>query len=177
MTVEEIMGRLREMKIKTLILTGGEPLLSQKRQAFKDLLVACDDAGISVNVETNGTLIPSAPAEELVDVFAVSPKLAHGGDAEDKRIKPDALAKFATLARQGRAFFKFVAQQPSDFAEVDDFIWEFDLPANSIWIMPEGVTPERQLEVMRDLADSVLERGWNLSPRIHVLIWGNRRGV
>jgi hypothetical protein len=42
--------------------------------------------------------------------------------------------------------------------------------------MAEGTTTERQLEVMRQIADEVVGRGWHLSARLHVLLWGDTRG-
>jgi hypothetical protein len=42
--------------------------------------------------------------------------------------------------------------------------------------MPQGATSAGVLAGMRDLADQALARGWNLSPRLHVLLWENARG-
>jgi hypothetical protein len=42
--------------------------------------------------------------------------------------------------------------------------------------MPEGTdrtTLERRSAV---LADHVLKRGWNLTTRLHILLWGDARG-
>jgi 7-carboxy-7-deazaguanine synthase len=42
--------------------------------------------------------------------------------------------------------------------------------------MPEGVTAEKILAGMRQLADEVLARGWHLTSRMHVLLWGESVG-
>jgi 7-carboxy-7-deazaguanine synthase len=42
--------------------------------------------------------------------------------------------------------------------------------------MPEGVPAEKVLAGMRQLADEVLSRGWHLTSRMHVLLWGDARG-
>jgi organic radical activating enzyme len=43
--------------------------------------------------------------------------------------------------------------------------------------MPEGTDPAAVGERLRQLAPDVLARGWNLTPRLHILLWGDRRGV
>ena len=45
-----------------------------------------------------------------------------------------------------------------------------------IWIMPQATTVERVLTVMQQVADDVLARGWSLTPRLHILLWGDVRG-
>jgi 7-carboxy-7-deazaguanine synthase len=42
--------------------------------------------------------------------------------------------------------------------------------------MPEGTDPVTVTERARALADPVLARGWHLTPRLHVLLWGDERG-
>ena len=40
-----------------------------------------------------------------------------------------------------------------------------------VWIMPIGGTPERMVTGLVELADEVVERGWNMTGRLHVLAW------
>jgi hypothetical protein len=42
--------------------------------------------------------------------------------------------------------------------------------------MPEGTTSDQILCRLRELADPVLARGWNLTPRLHTLLWEDTRG-
>lgn len=51
----------------------------------------------------------------------------------------------------------------------------FDLP--SVWIMPIGRTADDVTKHMSELADAVVERGWNLTTRLHTLLWDEKRGV
>ncbi len=154
-----------------VVITGGEPLLQQDR--LVPLVAGLAAAGRRVEVETNGTLAPSPVFAGSVAGFSVSPKLtsfAAPGDAR-RRIDPGALR---ALAATGRAVFKFVASTVADLEEIADLQRRFDLAP--VWVMAEGTTTERQLEVMRQIADEVVGRGWHLSARLHVLLWGDTRG-
>jgi organic radical activating enzyme len=135
------------------------------------LLEACAARGWSVEVETNGTIVPADAVSALVAQWNVSPKLANSGVPEQLRIRPDALAAFVG---SGRAAFKFVAGSLDDLDEVASLVDAHRLAP--VWIMPEGTDPDVVLEGARRLADPVLDRGWNLTTRLHVLLWGDGRG-
>jgi organic radical activating enzyme len=152
-------------------MTGGEPMAQQRNIPLLYALT-----GLKIDIETNGTIMPKDETIEAVDLFCVSPKLAHAGDPEEMRLKPEVLAKFAELSKVGKAMFKFVAEKEEDFAEIETFIEAGNIPQEAVWIMPEGFTPERHMANLTKLADKVIERGWNLTSRLHVLIWGTERG-
>ena len=169
LSVAEVLTRLEGIGAPMVVVTGGEPLLQQVGLA--PLLCLLKERGVRVEVETAGTIVP-AMADGLVDQWNVSPKLANSGNPLERRYKPDVLRSFEAT---GRAIFKFVACEPSDLDEADAIVDECGL--TNVWIMPEGTdaaTLERRSSV---LADDVVKRGWNLTTRLHILLWGDRRGV
>jgi organic radical activating enzyme len=125
---------------------------------------------MAVEVETAGTIAPEL--DGLVDRWNVSPKLASSGNPRERRYKPDVLRAFEAT---GRAAFKFVVGAPSELDEVQDIVDECGL--TSVLVMPEGVDAPTVLARMQELAGPVLARGWDLTPRLHILLWGDRRGV
>ncbi|MGH3737672.1 MAG: hypothetical protein ACRDT6_18980 [Micromonosporaceae bacterium] len=154
-----------------VVVTGGEPLLQQDLLA--PLVQTLVDAGRRVEVETNGTVVPSQPLAGTVTRFNVSPKLAGfaaTGDAQ-RRVNPEALR---ALGATGRAVFKFVATGLDDLDEVAELQRRFDL--HPVWVMPEATAAGTLLDAMRRIAEEVVARGWNLSTRLHVLLWGDARG-
>lgn len=170
-TAAEILGWALGYPTELLVVTGGEPLLQQ--EMLVPLVTAWAGAGRRVEVETNGTIVPAAALADAVAGFNVSPKLASfaaSGDAR-RRINPEALR---ALVDCGRAVFKFVASSTADLDEIAELQREFAL--RPVWVMPEGTTTERLLEMMRALAEEVVARGWHLSTRLHVLLWGDARG-
>ena len=130
------------------------------------------DRGMRIEVETSGVIAPMPDVVALVDQWNVSPKLANSGMDLPRRIAPDALAAFVAT---GRAIFKFVVVDPADLDEVAELVDEHRL--RPVWVMPEGTDAATIADRLRTLAEPVLERGWHLTPRLHVLVWGDRRGV
>jgi 7-cyano-7-deazaguanosine (preQ0) biosynthesis protein QueE len=168
MDVDEVLARLDAMDVDMVVVTGGEPLLQQR--GLEPLLRAMKERGWRVEVETAGTITPAAP--ELVDQFNVSPKLANSGNPLERRYRPDVLRAFQAT---GRAVFKFVACESSDLEEAGAMVDECGL--SEIWVMPEGVDAATLASRSRHLADEVVSRGWKLTTRLHILLWGDRRGV
>lgn len=167
--VPDILARLDAMGVDLVVVTGGEPLLQQRH--LPPLLAGARERGWTVEVETAGTLAPG-PGTDLVDRFNVSPKLANSGMAGERRYRPDVLRAFQST---GRAVFKFVVAGPEDLPEADAIVAECGL--SQVWVMPEGTDAPTVVARLAELAPHVVARRWNLTPRLHVLAWGDRRGT
>ncbi len=166
--------RLASFPCRHVVLTGGEPLLQQDELLETIHLLRELDPSWTFEVETNGTRVPAPAFDAAIAQFNVSPKLAHSGMDEVLRIVPAALQHFA---RHPRAWFKFVAASPADLATIEELAARFNLPPDRIVLMPEGRTAAGLDRISADLAAAVLERGWRFSDRLHVRLWGDRRGV
>lgn len=169
-TVRSVADEVARMDVPLCVITGGEPLSQRgKVGALARLLhpwVGCE-------VETNGTVNPG-PAATHVEAFNVSPKLANSGVAFEKRYKP---AVLRNLTHTGKARFKFVCSSVADLDEVDWIVSDAELPAGSVWVMPAGTDAATIAARLEALADAVVRRGYNLSGRLHVTVYGDRRGV
>lgn len=165
-TVDDVLAEVDAMgPVELLVVTGGEPLLQQSR--LVPLLRGATERGLRVEVETAGTLAPDDEVVALVDRFNVSPKLANSGNPAERRHRPEALRAFEAT---GKAVFKFVVRDIGELDEVAAF------GVGPVWVMPEGIDAVVLTERMQALAPAVLARGWHLTPRLHVLLWGDRRG-
>lgn len=169
-SVDEVVAQVEAMRVPLVVITGGEPLLQQR--ALASLLERLRSSGHEIEVETAGTIPPAPEVVGLVDRFNVSPKLANSGNPVERRYRPDVLRAFRAT---GTSAFKFVAAGPDDLDEVERIVRECGLA--NVWIMPEGITPADVIDRGRLLAEPVARRGWNLTTRLHILLWGDRRGV
>ncbi|MFC4242646.1 7-carboxy-7-deazaguanine synthase QueE [Gryllotalpicola reticulitermitis] len=158
--------------INLLVITGGEPQLQQS--SILELITALrvNSPNLRVEIETNGTIPPTPQFAEAIDLFVVSPKLANSSVPEKRRLRHRALASFPP----DRSALKFVVTDPRELEEVAAVRAITGLPPNRTWIMPEGTTPDSVLRGLQRLSEPVARAGYNLSPRLHILMWGDARG-
>jgi organic radical activating enzyme len=152
-----------------LVITGGEPLIQQA--ALPPLLDAAGRAGWRVEIETNGTIRPLPTVIRPFVRFNVSVKLAGSGVAEGRRIRPIAIR---ALAAAGQVTWKFVVDQAGDIGEIARLQDQFGL--DPVWVMPQGTTAAQVLGRLPQLAEHALAHRWHLTPRLHILLWGDARG-
>jgi 7-carboxy-7-deazaguanine synthase len=170
-SVAEVAQIVNDATSRRLVLTGGEPLLQQR--ALKEFFarVAPD---ITVEVETNGTIAPEPPALSRVNQWNVSPKLSNAGDPEHFRIKPEVLR---VLHDTGRAYLKLVVRGDADYAEADALVAQLAWPSDRVLLMPEATDRESLRARSFDVAEAARARSFRFSSRLHLELWGGRRGT
>ena len=170
MHLNEIRDIILDYGSRLLVISGGEPLLWQDRLAT---LVESMPLNIKIEFETNGTISPSKLRTLICD-FNVSPKLQNSNNGVRKtKVHPD----FIQLNKEGRVIFKFVVSSTDDFIEIDEFVSENKIKSDTVYIMPEGVDKETICSRMTWLFDECVVRDYNLSTRMHVLAFGDKKGV
>jgi organic radical activating enzyme len=130
--------------------------------------------GISIEIETNGTVAPHPALDPLVSQYNVSPKLAHSGNPAELAQIPERLTAWA---QDERAWFKFVVATPDDLAEVLSLVETYALPRRRVFVMPEGTDSATLRERERWLAPLALEHGLRLTDRMHIHLYGDTRGT
>jgi 7-carboxy-7-deazaguanine synthase len=136
------------------------------------------ERGLHITIETAGTVF--APVS--CDLMSISPKLANstpddarwGRQHERLRIQPQALAE---LMARYEYQLKFVIERPGDLDEVRSLVESLGADREHVILMPEGTDAERLRERGIWLAELCKSEGFRFSPRLHVDLWGNRRGV
>jgi len=148
-----------------LVISGGEPMLQSLRIAE----LIHNLVGWDIEIETAGTV--PVPIGFPVCQFNVSPKLGHSGNSVEKRRSIESLNTYKTKG----TIWKFVAGQVSDFMEIDYLVETVGM--SPVYIMPLTLPDmDHRLTAMR-LLPSIMERNYRLSARLHVDLWGTKRGV
>ena len=161
-TIEKIIQKIKKFHVKHLVITGGEPLLQQ--DGLKELLEKLK--GYTVELETNGS--ESCKISGLIEQINCSPKLKNSGNpAYPLRLKPT----------NKKVLYKFVIQKGEDLKEVNAFIRKYKIPKEKVYLMPEGTSRSTILKGSDWLIDICKKEGYNFSPRLHILLFGNKRGV
>ncbi|WP_411827265.1 7-carboxy-7-deazaguanine synthase QueE [Luteolibacter sp. AS25] len=174
MSVGEIAEVVRGYGCRRVILTGGEPLLQEA--GLVELMAALREDGAEwfFEVETNGTKMPGEGFVSAISQMNVSAKLANSGMAEALRVKPEVLRG---LVETGKVWFKYVVQGEKDVQEVLGLVDAHGIPMDRVILMPEGRTVEELDKSARWLAERCRDLGVRFSDRLHVRLWGDRRGV
>ena len=151
-----------------LVITGGEPGLY-----FEKLYPLVEWFRGNITIETNATISPDFEKYPLYKKasFAMSVKLSNSGEEYKKRVKKEAIKNIAKNAK--KSFFKFVINKDLK-EEIKDITNGIHLP---IYCMPLGANKE-ELEINAPFVfDFCLKNGYRYSDRIHIRLFGKKRGV
>lgn len=171
-----------------LCFTGGEPMLHQKQLA-NIFRVLKEKTNLSyVNIETNATIHLTEEFRQTIvddigwDIFSkmmvtCSPKLFHVSGERDG-FHTDVINEYQEAFPTGD--IKVVMNSdPRSWEELLMYMNEIEVFDDwRLWIMPVGATLEQQTsKEIQDIAREAMMRGWNISQRAHVHLWGNAIGT
>jgi len=178
MTVEEILAAVRSHPGKHAVVTGGEPMIAP---GMVELTQKLNQIGVHITIETAGTVYHPVTC----DLMSISPKLANstphqreGGkwSAQHERLRyqPEVLRQ---LMAGYQYQLKFVVASPADLAEIAKMIDDTQADRSRVVLMAEGTTSDVIRERAPWLTEICKREGFRYSPRLHIDLWGNRRGV
>lgn len=181
--VADLVAEARAGAARHAVVTGGEPMMFDSAGG---LCAGLRDAGLHVTIETAGTIF----RDWACDLMSISPKLASSAPApgdprdplgvwrerhEQRRLDVGVLQ--GLIDRYPERQLKFVVCAPPDLEEIEGLLgglrgWS----PQDILLMPEGVRvpdPGRVAWVV----EACVGRGWRYCHRLHVELFGNRRGT
>ena len=172
LSLSALVDLIKPFPCQYLVVTGGEPLVQQSK--LEALMAEIGPDGYRLDLETNATIMPSKALDQHVHAYICSPKLANAQVDESKRYKPDVLRFFA---ESPKAWFKFVVSTQQDLNEIDYWIAACGIPSDRVFLMPKGDTVDALECVQMVLAELCLERGYRFSDRLHLRLYGSKRGT
>lgn len=156
-----------------IIITGGEPLIQM--QAICEMIKYVRSTiheGAYIEIETNGTIMPSEELQTEVQQWNVSPKLSNSGNEKQIRINVAALQTFSSLQN---VQFKFVISSEDDYKEMErDFYF---IPYEQICLMPAGSSQSELEETRKVVADICKNNFLKMTDRLHIAVWNQKTGV
>jgi 7-carboxy-7-deazaguanine synthase len=169
-SIDSIVEEVESYKASHVVVTGGEPMIAPEIVELTKRLAQ------HLTIETAGTV----DAEVRCDLMSISPKLANStpegrfaAQHERLRHQPEILKRL--MARYPYQL-KFVITQPEDLSEVRAIVEETGAGKDRVVLMPEGIDPAVLADRGRWLVEICKREGFRFSPRLHVDLWGNRRG-
>ena len=132
------------------------------------------DLGYWFEVESNGTIVPLPEFDALIDQYNISPKLANSANSQSLREKPKAYQFFS---ESSKAHFKFVIAERQDLEEVLELANRYSIASSKVWLMPEATSRPALSKKRQWLVEVCKERSFRYTDRLHVEIWGSKKGV
>jgi len=122
-----------------------------------------------MNMQDGSLFTREAMDEGVISGFnwVISPKLSNSR----QKIVSESINYWAG---KDWCIFKFIAKNKEDILEIKNFIETYSIDIRKVYIGLEGTTLESQLKP--ELVEEVIALGFNFSPRLHILLWGNVRG-
>jgi len=165
MTLEAIREQVNQYPAMHVVVTGGEPMIAPEIVKLTNML-----SGRHITIETAGTVYQPVRC----DLMSISPKLSNSNQPESQRLKPEILKQLmSTYEHQ----LKFVVAEPEDLQEVEALLDATQARRNRVILMPEGIDPGALCERGQWLAEICKQRDFRFSPRLHIDLYGNRRGT
>ena len=188
LSLDQIVDQVKAHPARHVVVTGGEPMIAPEIIPLTERLRRL---GLHISIETAGTVFHPVAC----DLMSISPKLSNSvpgvgqvpwpaGDPlvaqrwaaqhDRLRINPEVLRQL--MGRYDHQL-KFVIEQPEDLEEVKALLSAVSADPQRVILMPEGV--DRDVLRARGiwLAEIAKAQGFRYTPRLHVELWGNRRGV
>lgn len=178
--VAEIVRRVATHGARHVVLTGGEPMIMPDVQS---LCTALKAAGHHVTIETAATVFQPV----AVDLASLSPKLSNStpwdGDGgrfaaahERQRVNVPTVQQFIDAAPDFQ--LKFVVASEDDLREIDALLGQLKgWRPDDVLLMPEGTDAGTLRERSGWIANACKRTGFRYCPRLHVELYGNRRGT
>ncbi|HXF75398.1 MAG TPA: radical SAM protein, partial [Methylomirabilota bacterium] len=175
----KIIGEVEKYPCRHAVVTGGEPLLASDIEA---LTAELKRIGKHITIETAATIFKPIAC----DLVSLSPKLAHStpwkkaggqfaGMHERRRLNLPVIQKFIDAYDYQ---LKFVVERRSDFDEIKSLLEKLhNVDLTRVLIMAQGTTKKQLDQKARWIVELCKEYGYGYTPRLHIELFGNRRGT
>jgi len=175
LTLDQILDEVKAHPARHVVVTGGEPMIAPEIIPLTERL---HRLGLHITIETAGTVFQPVACH----LMSISPKLSNSTPSDPRwaaqhdrlRIQPATLAQ---LMARYEYQLKFVIEKADDLEEVRSLVGALKAGRERVILMPEGTDRDRLRERAIWLAEVCKEEGFRFSPRLHVDLYGNQRGV
>jgi 7-carboxy-7-deazaguanine synthase len=185
LVIKKIIDEYKKFYPVDVVITGGEPTIQLEELNMLTSEIKKISKDISVTIETNGTFI--GDFVQNVDLVSISPKISssvpYGTEFEkmhqQNRINIDVFKKYNELHKNKKldVQWKFVVNDENDINEILSLSKDVGFSNHDIFLMPEGITKTEIEQKRQTIVELCKKYKMNFTDRLHILIWGNVRGV
>jgi 7-carboxy-7-deazaguanine synthase len=178
--VAEIVRRVAEFGARHVVLTGGEPMIMPD---VTELCEALHQRKHHITIETAATIFHPLK----LDLASLSPKLSNstphereGGKFaimhEKQRLNIPVIQQFIDASPDFQ--LKFVVAGDKDLDEIQEILEQLkNYKPSDVLLMPEGTDAITLNQRAGWIADNCKRTGFRFCPRLHIALFGNKRGT
>ena len=178
-SLERILRRVAKYPTRHVVITGGEPFLASE---LTELTSRLKEAGAHITIETAATVFKPVSC----DLVSLSPKLSNSTPRRRDR------GRFATMHEERRLNvpaiqqfignydyqLKFVVEKKRDLTEIQEILEKLrNVDPSRVFLMAQAVTRKDLRDKGQWIVDLCKGHGYRYSPRLHIELFGNRRGT
>src|SRR3990170_711403 len=177
--VNTILREVHKYPARHVVVTGGEPLLAPE---IEELAKELKREGAHITIETAATIFKRVAC----DLISMSPKLAHSTPWKSERGKFAAMHEARRLNLSVLQQFlkdydyqlKFVVERRQDFEEIGKLLDKLKrVDSTRVLVMAQGKTSGELRRKAKWIVKLCLKHGYGFTPRLHIDLFGNRRGT
>lgn len=175
---DKVFQRCIETNTSHVILTGGNPCLYN----FESFIDLCHEQSISVDVETQGSILPKWLS--YVNLVVISPKAPSSGQPDVFENVKQWLQKYAHLCIDVAIKIPVFNDEDFEFVKrysvLTDYTTKLYISVGNTDTGEQGDISKRILTDYQKLIDKVMKselKNVYVLPQVHTLVWGNKQGV
>ena len=180
MSNEEILKKLTEWNCDHVVLTGGEPMIAPD---LPELTTVLKKQNKHITIETAGTILPNGIP---CDLASISPKLSNSTPPaardpawakkhEATRLQPEVISEWII---KYPFQLKFVVSSENDLVEIKSLLLKLPkIPVDRVLLMPEGIDSKTLASRSPWLVEICKREGFRFCPRLHIELFGHKRGT
>ncbi len=183
--VNFIVDEYKKINCRDVVISGGEPTIYPDELEFLCGELKKTNKEIFITIESNGTSI--GDFVNYIDMMSISPKLKssipYNTEYEKmhskNRFNPDVFRKYNSL-KQNCAIdiqWKFVFTGLEDIVEILALQMQVEFENKDVYLMPEGISEEDLKRNRLMTIEACKKFDFNYTDRIHIIVWGNKRGI
>ena len=177
--IGKILREVHKYPARHVVVTGGEPLLAPE---IEELTRELKREGAHITIETAATIFKRVAC----DLISMSPKLAHSTPWKRERGKFAAthearrlnLSVLQQFLKDYDYQLKFVVERRQDFEEIGKLLDKLKrVDRTRVLVMAQGKTSGELRRKAKWIVKLCLKHGYGFTPRLHIDLFGNRRGT
>ena len=178
--VSTIVAAATKWNTEHVVITGGEPMIFDE---LGDICKELRQMNRHITIETAGTILPNGIP---CDLASLSPKLSNSTPPasrdsawakkhESTRLQPEVISEWI---RKYAFQLKFVVSSENDLVEIKSLLLKLPkIPADRVLLMPEGIDSKTLASRSPWLVDICKREGFRFCPRLHIELFGHKRGT